>query len=69
MLVLSRKNGESVYIGDSMCVTVLEVSGGRVRLGLSAPVDVPIRRAELRPQEPRFSQQHEEAAVLLAPAT
>ena len=48
MLVLTRKRGEAVVIGDGITVTVLEVQGDRVRLGFNAPVDVPIHRQEIR---------------------
>jgi carbon storage regulator len=47
MLVLSRKVGERVTIGDGVVVTVLEVKGRQVRLGFEAPSDVPIWRGEL----------------------
>ncbi len=47
MLVLSRKAGEKVHIGEDIVVTVLEVQGQRIRLGIDAPADVPVRRAEL----------------------
>jgi carbon storage regulator len=47
MLVLTRKAGEKLVIGESITVTVLEVIGNRVRLGLEAPADVPILRSEL----------------------
>jgi carbon storage regulator len=47
MLVLSRKRGEAVVIGGNIVVTVLEVHGDRVKLGLSGPAEVPIRREEL----------------------
>lgn len=47
MLVLSRKRGESVVIGNDVTVTVLEVRGDRVKLGFSAPGEVPIHRAEV----------------------
>jgi len=47
MLVLSRKSGQSVWIGETMCVKVLDVRNGRVRLGLTAPREMPIRRQEL----------------------
>lgn len=50
MLVLSRKNGQRVRIGRDIEVTVLEVSGGRVKLGFSAPKDVAIQRNELGPK-------------------
>ncbi len=47
MLVLSRKLGENVVIGDGITVTVVEVKGNRVRLGIDAPDQVRILRAEL----------------------
>jgi carbon storage regulator len=47
MLVLQRKVGESICIGPDIEVVVLQVSGGRTRLGFRCPVDVPIRRREL----------------------
>ena len=54
MLVLTRKIGEAIQIGDQVTVEVLEVTGGRVRLGITAPSDVGICRSELlvsMPQE------------------
>lgn len=50
MLVLSRKVGESIQIGDNIFVSVVEVKGGRVRLSFDAPKDVKIIREELAPQ-------------------
>lgn len=47
MLVLSRKQGERVHIGEEIEVTVLEVRGNRVRLGLRGPPSVPIHRGEI----------------------
>lgn len=47
MLVLSRKPGESIRIGPDVAITVLAVQGNKVRLGFSAPKDVPIWRSEL----------------------
>jgi carbon storage regulator len=47
MLVLSRKFGEAIVIGDSITVTVLDVQGDRVRLGVSAPHEVPVHRDEV----------------------
>jgi carbon storage regulator len=49
MLVLSRKIGESINIGEGIQVKVIEVREGRVRLGFSAPLEVNIRRQELAP--------------------
>jgi carbon storage regulator len=47
MLVLSRKRGEVVVIGGNIQVTVLEVHGDRVKLGLCGPAEVPFRREEV----------------------
>jgi carbon storage regulator len=47
MLVLSRKSGETIVIGDDIRITVLEIRGNSVKLGLSAPAEVAIRREEL----------------------
>ena len=47
MLVLSRKLDQSIQIGDEISVKVLGVSGQQVRLGIEAPRDVQIDRAEL----------------------
>ncbi len=47
MLVLSRKRNESVVINDQIVVTVIEVRGDKVRLGIQAPRDVPIHRSEV----------------------
>ncbi len=47
MLVLSRKNNESVMIGDNVMVTVIGMDRGKVRLGFTAPHDVVIDRYEV----------------------
>jgi len=47
MLVLSRKRGETIVIGNGIAVTVLAVDGDRVKLGVVAPVEVPIHREEI----------------------
>jgi len=47
MLVLSRKIGERIVIGDSIVLTILAVRSGQVRLGIDAPPSVHIRREEL----------------------
>lgn len=47
MLILSRKVNEEVIIGDNIKITVVRVAGNRIRLGISAPDDVTIRRAEI----------------------
>ena len=48
MLILQRKEGESLLIGDEVEVTVLAVEAGRVRLAIQAPRSVTILRSELR---------------------
>ncbi len=48
MLVLSRKRGEVIIIGDDVIVTVLAVHGDRVKLGFKAPAEIPIHREEVR---------------------
>ncbi len=48
MLVLSRKRNEQVVIDDQIVVTVVEVRGDKVRLGIQAPRDVPIHRKEVQ---------------------
>ncbi len=48
MLILTRRNGESISIGTDVELTVLEVSGDHVRLGIQAPRDVVVLRKELR---------------------
>ena len=47
MLVLSRRVGESVVIGNDVVVTVLEVRGDIIRLGVDAPREVPVHRSEV----------------------
>lgn len=47
MLVLSRKPGESVKVGDEVKITVLSVSGKQVRIGIEAPSDITIHREEI----------------------
>tara|TARA_E500000081_G_C6041618_1_gene309509 strand:+ start:688 stop:855 length:168 start_codon:yes stop_codon:yes gene_type:complete len=47
MLVLSRKAEESMYIGDDIKITVLDVRGGQVRIGITAPQEVKIHREEV----------------------
>ena len=57
MLVLSRKVGERIVIGDTVVVQVLAVRRGQIRLGISAPVSVSIRREELPRHPPNGREQ------------
>jgi carbon storage regulator len=53
MLVLTRKSMQHIQIGDDIVVTVVEVRGHKVRLGIDAPKEIPIRRSELKDVNPR----------------
>lgn len=59
MLVVSRRAGESIVIGDDVTVSVLEVRGDVVRIGIDAPRSVAVHRAELLAQ---LAQSNQEAA-------
>lgn len=47
MLVITRRVGERICLGDDVTVTVLEVSGANVRLGIDAPSEIPVYRHEI----------------------
>jgi carbon storage regulator len=49
MLVLSRKESQRIRLGDSIVVTIVKISGDKVRIGVEAPSDVLILRDELEP--------------------
>jgi carbon storage regulator len=62
MLVLSRKKNESIVINNDIVITVVEIRGDKVRLGIVAPKDVPVHRQEVyeaihghRPETPSSS--------------
>jgi carbon storage regulator len=57
MLVLSRRESERLKLGDSIVLTIVRVSGDKVRLGIEAPADLLVLRDELEP----FGQQPDEA--------
>ncbi len=47
MLVLSRQRDESIIIGDNIVITVVDIRGDKVRLGINAPTEVPVHRQEV----------------------
>jgi len=47
MLVLPRRRDESIVIGDNVVVTVVDIRGDKVRLGIDAPIEVPVHRKEV----------------------
>jgi carbon storage regulator len=53
MLVITRKNGESVRIGEEIEIVVTQIGRGKIRIGISAPPEVPILRSELAGQSCR----------------
>src|SRR5947199_10858232 len=72
MLVLTRKLMEKLFIGDDICVTVVRLEGGQVRLGIDAPRDISVVRAELVPERlagmPRSGHVHGPNSAVPGPA-
>lgn len=64
MLVIRRRAGESLFIGEDVEVSILEIAGSQVKLGISAPREVPILRTEIR-----VTAEQNRAASQLAPAS
>ncbi len=62
MLVLSRYKDQSIYIGDDIVVTVVDVRGDRIRLGVEAPADVPVHRQEIYEEIQRSKREQEAEA-------
>ena len=50
MLVLSRRESQRIRLGESIVLTIVRVNGDRVRVGIEAPPEVRVRRAELEPE-------------------
>lgn len=70
MLVLSRKVGERLLIGDEIAITVVKIQGGGVRIGVEAPVSLAVVREELREklsQQRLATQDTSEAPASTAP--
>lgn len=47
MLILTRRNGESINIGEDIIIRILAVDGGQVRIGIEAPKEIPVHRDEV----------------------
>ncbi|MEQ8791026.1 MAG: carbon storage regulator [Pirellulaceae bacterium] len=65
MLVLSRRVGERIMVGDNIAVVINRIAGNRVTVGIEAPADVSILRGELDDAKREF---HEEAKTAPRPA-
>ncbi len=57
MLVLSRHRDESIMIGDDVVVTIVDIRGDKVRLGIDAPTSIPVHRQEVYEAIKRENQQ------------
>lgn len=62
MLVLSRRKGESIVIGDNIVVTIVDVRGDKIRIGIEAPPTVPVHREEIAEAIARSIQITEESS-------
>ena len=61
MLILTRRVGETLMIGDQVTVTVLGVKGNQVRIGINAPKDLAVHREEIYPRIRREQEGHKDA--------
>ena len=67
MLVLSRKKDESIIINDHIRVTVVEIRGDKVRLGIDAPKDVTVHRREVYEAIQNQLKAHEDSSTAVTP--
>lgn len=63
MLVLSRQRDESIFIGDNIKITVVDIRGDKVRLGIEAPTEIPVHRQEVYEAIQRENQQRNAVAA------
>ena len=63
MLVLSRQRDESIVIGDKVVVTIVDIRGDKVRLGIQAPGEIPVHRQEVYEAIQRENRKGEAVAV------
>jgi len=64
MLVLSRKLGEKIVIGDNIVVTVVKIDRNQIRIGIEAPHEVPVYREEIAPKRTADTVSTEPAGAL-----
>ena len=73
MLVLSRQRDESIIIGDNVVVTIVDIRGDKVRLGIDAPSEIPVHRREvyeaIQRENLRASQLEPKDAATVRPLT
>lgn len=55
MLILTRRVGETIHIGDNISVTVVEVNGNQVRIGIAAPKEIPVMRDDAKAKLPKLA--------------
>jgi carbon storage regulator len=67
MLVITRRGGERICLGDDITITVLDISGSTVRLGIEAPSEVPIYRHEIWVAVKQENQAAAEASITRLP--
>lgn len=63
MLILTRRLGETLTIGDDISITVLDVRGAQVRLGIDAPPEIPVHREEIYQKIQREKAESAQAAA------
>jgi carbon storage regulator len=69
MLVITRKTGERICLGDDVTITVMEISGSTVRLGIEAPAEIPVYRHEIWAAVKEENRAAAQASITKLPST